>query len=184
MSAVDFMLTLRQQRMLAPLLLHPELQFGSNELVAMGGPGSGAGQRILRQFVLSGIAIKAARGNQRLYSANRSHPIFAELRSICLKTFGMANLVAKELTPFRDRIKLAFIFGSIAKGEDRPDSDIDLMIVSDLEVFEFGNALERLETILRRHIDLNLHTVTEWTSLQNDRIIKSILAEQHISIID
>ncbi|PDS49902.1 DNA polymerase subunit beta [Rhizobium anhuiense] len=184
MSAVDFMLTVRQQRMLAALLLNPERQFGSNELVAMGGPGSGAGQRVLQQFEFSGIAIKAARGNQRLYSANRKHPIFAELRSVCLKTFGMADVVAKELAPFGDRIELAFVFGSIARGEDRPESDIDLMIVSDLDVFKLGEVLKRLEAVLGRRVDLNLHTSTEWASLREDRVIKSILAGPHIRIID
>lgn len=184
MSAVDFMLTVRQQKMLAPLLLNPDRQFGSNELVAMGGPGSGAGQRVLQQFELSGIAIKAARGNQRLYSANQNHPIFAELRSVCLKTFGMADLVARELAPFKDRTELAFVFGSIAKGEDRPGSDIDLMIVGDLDVFDLGKVLERLEAALGRRVDLNLHTSDEWASLRDDRVIKSILSGPLIHIVD
>jgi hypothetical protein len=63
----------------------------------------------------SGIVYKTARGNQRLYSINSQNPIYAELRSICLKTFGLANVIAKELEPFKDRIEQAFVFGSIAK---------------------------------------------------------------------
>src|ERR1700710_632501 len=97
MSAIDFMLSERQQKMLGALLLHPERQYGSNELVAISGPGYGAGKRILEQFERSGIVVKTARGNQRLYSVNSHHPIYPDLRSICFKTFGLAEVIAGEL---------------------------------------------------------------------------------------
>ena len=78
MSGIDFMLSERQQRMLGALLLHPDRQYGSNELIAIGGPGYGAGKRILEHFERSAIVVKTARGNQRLYSINRQHPIYPD----------------------------------------------------------------------------------------------------------
>lgn len=184
MSAVDFMLSKRQQRMLGALLLHPDRQYGSNELIAIGGPGYGAGRRILEQFEQSGIVVKTARGNQHLYSVNSEHPIYPDLRSICLKTFGMAEVIAKELASFKDLIKLAFVFGSTVQGTERPDSDVDLMVVGSVDVFELGVAIERIQKIVGREVDLHLHTPEEWRALESDPVIRAILQGEKIMVID
>lgn len=184
MSAIDFMLSERQQRMLGALLLHPERQYGSNELIAIGGPGYGAGRRILEQFERSGIVVKNARANQRLYSVNSQHPIYPDLRSICFKTFGISDVIAKELTPFKDRIILAFVFGSVVQGTERPDSDVDLMVVGNVDIFDLGAAIERIQNTIGRDVDVNLHTPEEWRALKNDRLVKSILNGEKIMVFD
>lgn len=147
--------------MLSALLLHPDRQYGANELIAIGGPGQGAGKRILEQFENSGIVTKTPRGNQRLYSANIHNPIYYELRSICLKTFGLAYVIGGELCKHREQISEAFVFGSIAQGTDKPQSDVDLMLVGSVDLFDLGEVLERLERALGRRIDLNLYTDEE-----------------------
>ncbi|RVI97662.1 nucleotidyltransferase domain-containing protein [Sinorhizobium meliloti] len=184
MSGIDFMLSERQQRMLGALLLHPDRQYGSNELIAIGGPGYGAGRRILEQFERSAIVVKTARGNQRLYSVNIRHPIYPDLRSICFKTFGIAEVIAGALAPFNDRISLAFVFGSMAQGTERTDSDVDLTVVGNVDVFDLGEAIERIQTVLGREVDLNLHTPEEWASLQSDKVIGAILKKDKIMVIE
>ncbi|ASW06413.1 nucleotidyltransferase domain-containing protein [Rhizobium sp. 11515TR] len=183
MSTIDFMLSRRQQRMLAALLLHPDRQYGSNELIRIGGPGYGAGRRVLQRLEEAGIVMKSSRGNQRLYIANCRHPIFPELRSICVKTFGVADVIAKQLAGFGERISLAFLFGSVAQGTDRADSDIDLMIVGSIDVFELGGAIQRIQELVGRTVDLNLYTNDEWTALRKDRVISAILAREKIMVI-
>lgn len=182
MSAVDFMLSERQQRMLGALLIHPDRQYGSNELIAIGGPGYGAGRRVLEQFEQSGIVVKSARGNQRLYSVNSEHPIYPDLRSICFKTFGMSEVITKELASFKDRIKLAFVFGSTVQGTELPGSDVDLMVVGSVDVFEIGLAIERIQKIVGREVDLYLHTPEEWRALESDHVIKAILKSEKIMV--
>lgn len=184
MSAIDFMLSVRQQRMLRAVLLDPERQFGSNELIAIGGPGYGAGKRILVEFERSGIVIKTARGNQRLYRVNKAHPIYPELQAICRKTFGIGDTVATELAPFADRIGFAFIFGSVARGGERANSDLDLMIVGDLNVMELGIAIERIGEAIGRSVDLNLHAPEDWNRLQGDRIIMKIMDGERIVLFN
>ncbi len=170
--------------MLSALLLHPDRQYGSNELIAIGGPGQGAGKRILEQFETSGVVTKTPRGNQRLYLANRQHPIYPELRSICLKTFGLADVIGEELSQYREHISEAFVFGSIAQGTDKPQSDVDLMLVANLDLLELGEVLERLESALGRRIDLNLYTDEEWAAAQGDRVVRSIMESPQITIFE
>lgn len=184
MSTIDFMLSARQQRMLRAILLNPDREYGSNELIAIGGPGNGAGKRVLDGFEKSGLVTSTARGNQRLYRANTAHPIYPELRAICRKTFGIGDTVAAELAPFADRIILAFVFGSIARGAERAESDLDLMIVGDLDILELGPAIERIGDATGRLVDLNLHAPEDWDRLQGDRVITKIMNGERIAVVD
>jgi len=183
MSVIDFILTVRQQKMLRAILVHPERQYGTNELIAISGPGYGAGRRVLHEFERSGVVIVTTTGNQRLYQANTRHSVYPELRAICRKTFGVSDTIAVELAEFEDRIVLAFVFGSVARGTERADSDIDLMIVGRLDYLELGPVIERLCEAIGRPIDLNLHTEEEWELGRDDPVIRSILEGARLVVI-
>ncbi|WP_261336587.1 nucleotidyltransferase domain-containing protein [Rhizobium leguminosarum] len=124
--------------MLGAMIVHADREFGANELISIGGPGVGAGRNVIKDFVRCAVVIQRRQGNQVVYSINAANPIYPEVRSICLKTFGVADVVTQALLPFRERIVLAFIFGSVARGSDRPDSDVDLMVVGDLQVLSLA----------------------------------------------
>ncbi|WP_259672065.1 nucleotidyltransferase domain-containing protein [Rhizobium sp. NZLR8] len=154
------------------------------ELVSIGGPGVGAGRRVIQAFDQSGIVVKSSRGNQILYAINTHSPIYGELRSICVKTLGLADVVARELASFGNGIELAFLFGSVVVGKERADSDVDLMVVSNMDVFDFAEALKRMEDVLGRAIDLNLHIPAEWKGLAGDRVVNAIVNGAKIVVIE
>lgn len=70
-----------------------------------------------------------SQGRQRYYRAAVDAPFFPELRGLVAKTSGLAEVLAGTLAPLRDRIRLAFIFGSVATGREGRGSDIDLLVV-------------------------------------------------------
>ena len=47
------------------------------------------------------------------------------------RTIGLAGPIQLALAPLADRIRAAFIYGSVAKKQDTATSDIDLMVISD-----------------------------------------------------
>jgi predicted nucleotidyltransferase len=101
-------------------------------------------------------------GNQLHYQANRENPLFDELRSIALKTGGLAEPVREALAPLADRIDVAFIFGSIASGLDHAGSDVDVFVVAD--DVSYGDTfayLQRAETIVGRRINPTIFTPHE-----------------------
>lgn len=183
MSLVSFMLTERQQRILRVLLMHPDCQYSFSDLVRLAGRGNGATQRVMERLEVSCLVLKSARGNQRRYSINRAHPIHMELRSICIKTFGLADLVSEELEPLKPQISEAFLFGPVARGSDRPDSDVDLMIIGEVDIFDLGSCVSLLETRTARTINLNLYTTQEWIDLRNHSVIRSISNGPRIEIL-
>ncbi|WP_245510313.1 hypothetical protein [Rhizobium ruizarguesonis] len=102
MSIVDFMLSRRQQQMLGAMIAHADRESGANELISIGGPGVGAGRNVIKDFVRCAVVIQRRQGNQVVYSINAANPIYPEVRSICLKTFGVADVVTQALLPFRE----------------------------------------------------------------------------------
>jgi len=65
--------------------------------------------------------------------ANRASPIFTELAAILRKTSGLSDVVAETLDSLSDRIDVAFIFGSVARGAETAASDVDMLIIGSVD---------------------------------------------------
>ena len=159
----DALFTGTQQRVLALLFGAPDRSFYLNEIVRLSGAGNGAVHRELVRLLDSGLLTAGQIGNQKHYQANRSAPIFAELRGIVVKTFGLVGALRALLEPLADRIEVAFVYGSVAKGTDRAASDIDVMIVSDrIEYPDVLASLEHARVSLGRQVNPTIFRPVEF----------------------
>jgi predicted nucleotidyltransferase len=120
-----------RQRVLGVLFGNPGRSFYANEVIALARSGTGAVQRELARLEGAGLVTATRVGKQKHYQANSASPMFAELRGLVLKTSGLADVLREALAPVTDRIRAAFVYGSVAKGEDTAASDVDLMVISD-----------------------------------------------------
>jgi predicted nucleotidyltransferase len=161
----DALFTATQQKVLRLLYGQPGRSFFASELIALASAGTGAVQRELRRLEESGLVTSHTVGRQRHYQANADAPIFAELRRIVVKTFGIAQPLRQALKPLAARLTLACIYGSIARGSDSAASDIDLLVVSDeLMLEDLYRALERAERLLGRKVNPTLVKTAEFTA--------------------
>jgi len=80
-------------------------------------------QRELQRLAEAGIITRVVRGRTAFYQANRDCPIFRELHGLLIKTAGVADVLADALLALKDRIDVAFIYGSAAKASLRAESD-------------------------------------------------------------
>jgi len=152
-----------QQRVLALIFGQPERSFYTSEIMRRVRSGTGAVERELSRLQRSGLVSVERIGNQKHYRANRESPIFEELQSLVVKTVGVAEPLRKSLTPYADKIKAAFIFGSVAKGTDTAESDIDLMVIGDeLSYSELYTALQNVESALHRKVSPKFLAPKEW----------------------
>jgi predicted nucleotidyltransferase len=110
----------------------------------------------------AGILVSTQVGNQIIYRLNPECPIHEELRAIVRKTVGLAGVLRDALEPFTDRIDLAYVYGSFARGEVRPDSDVDLMIVGGASLRELSSALRTAGRTLRRVINPTSYASDEY----------------------
>lgn len=163
MSIGDALFTTTQQRLLGLLYGHPDRSFYNNEIRRWAQVGTGSMMRELERLRSAGLITATRQGNQIHYQANPQSPVYQELLSIVRKTFGIANQLKLELTPFAGRIQRAFIYGSIAKGNANTSSDIDLMLIG--EGISYSEVMERmipLEELLGRTINPTLYTPSDW----------------------
>ena len=123
----DALFTTTQQNVLGLLYVRPDKTFYTKEILRRTGMGVATIKRELDRMVAAGILTMKKIGNQHHYQANPACPIYAELIAIVRKTFGIGDVLREALAPHQDGVVLAFIYGSIAKGEEKATSDIDLM---------------------------------------------------------
>ena len=142
-----------RRRVLGLLFRECERDFYQREIVDAVGCGSGAVQRELKQLADAGLITRTERGRMVFYRANRASPVFAELRGLVMKTSGLADLLREALEPLRDQIDVAFIFGSMADGTDRDDSDVDLMVIGQVGLRALSPVLSKMELALNREVN-------------------------------
>jgi predicted nucleotidyltransferase len=160
----DALFTKTQQRVLGVLFGQPERSYYASELIRHAGTGSGAAQRELARLEESGLLVARWIGHQKHYQANAESPLYSELRSIVLKTIGLAEPLREALKPLSSAIRAAFVYGSVAKATDQSASDIDLMIISDsLTYGEVFGALERVTRAVGRKVNLTVYTGVEFS---------------------
>jgi len=182
----DALFTRTRQRVLALLYGNPHTSYYLNEIVRWADVGRGSVKRVLDDFCAAGLITMTVKGNQTHYEANPSAPVFEDLLNLTRKTFGHADVIESALERLRKKIRIAFIYGSIAKKSETSRSDVDLMIVSDsLGYRDVVSALKRAETELGRPINPTLYNTREFLDrVREDRnFLRQVLSGPRIWII-
>jgi predicted nucleotidyltransferase len=153
-----------RRQVLALLLLHPERKLHVREISRLTGTPAGTMNKELSRLHEAGLLEREQVGNQLRYSANRSHQIYQELAGILRKTVGVADVLVEALAPIARDIEIAFIFGSIARGTESPGSDVDLLVVGDLDFGTVIDAVHPIEKKLGRDINAKVYSRREWNA--------------------
>ncbi|MDO9225287.1 MAG: nucleotidyltransferase domain-containing protein [Pseudomonadota bacterium] len=142
-----------RQKVLALLLLHPEQHFHVREIARLTGTSAGTLHKELARLALAGVLSREEVGNQVRYGANQQCPIFPELAGILRKTAGLADVLREALAGLGGRIALALVFGSVARGEEGPRSDVDVLLVGEIGFAEVVRALYEAQARIGREIN-------------------------------
>ena len=170
---------------LALLLLHPEDALHVREIGRITGKAPGTILRELNRLADAGVIIRRPVGNQVQFQANAACPIYEDLRNILKKTAALADVLREALEPLADRIQAAFVYGSVARGDERSGSDLDVMILGEAKFAEVVHALAAARETLRREINPNLYPIREFRAkvAAGDPFLKRVLADKKIFLI-
>lgn len=175
-----------QRRVLALIFGQPERSFYASEIIRNVSCGTGAVERELSRLKSSGLVCVERIGNQKHYRANPDSPIFAELKSLVLKTIALAEPLKESLEPFSNGIEAAFVYGSVARGTDTASSDIDLMVIgNDLDYSGLYSALQKAEGKLLRKVNPTFLSPADWKRKAAERgsFISKINAQPKIFVL-
>ena len=123
---------------------------------------AGSVRRELEKLAAVDLIVRTSVGNLVFYQANQRHPTFPEMRALVNKTVGMFNTLHSALEPLSNRARVAFVYGSIARQEERAESDIDLMIIGDIELDDVLVRLQKAETALGRAVNPTIYSIHEF----------------------
>jgi predicted nucleotidyltransferase len=182
----DALLTPVQQSVLGLLFGQPDRRFRTAEIIETLASGTGAVHRQLQRLGAAGILTVTIEGNQKFYQANRSSPVFDELRGLMLKTVALREPLREALAPLAPRIDAAFVYGSIAKGTERASSDVDLLVISEtLDYSDAYESLQQAEVTISRKINPTLMKPDEWKRKlsRSDGFVKRISEQPKLFII-
>jgi predicted nucleotidyltransferase len=170
-----------QQKVLGLLFGQPDRSYLMTEIIARSGGGSGGVQRELARLEACGLVEVERVGRQSHYRANSASPIFAELTALVRKTVGLVDPLREALHPLRDQIELALVYGSVARGEAKANSDVDVLVVSDsLMPEDIFHVLSSVEQMLSRSIHPTLlkHSEFERRRRQSGSFVQRVLGGQ------
>ncbi len=175
---------LSQNRLLLLGLFYtnPEKSFYMQEVGRILGKKPGVFQRTLNSLVEEGLLKSEYRAHARFFQADTHHPLYPELKRIVAKTAGVEGTL-RELVERLPDVKVALIYGSFAKGGERKDSDIDLLVIGKPRVEdELVREIARLEKKLQREINYKLYTEDEYRRKRGeaDPFLEEVLTDRKI----
>lgn len=165
-------------------MINPEKEMFVREISRTINENINAVRRELSNLEQIGLLISKKEGNMKYYSVNKDFPIYEELKSIILKTEGVAKIINNNLSQIGE-IKLAFIYGSFASGKANIQSDIDIFLVGELNEDQLIKEILKLEKTLSREINYVLFSADEFNQRINDEdpFVTNVLREPKIMII-
>lgn len=185
MSLSSILFTEYRSKVLGLLLLNPNKKFFLREIARLTNTIPGTLKRELDKLVQAGIINFEKSGNQNYYSANQQSSIYEDLANILRKTSGLVDVIKSGLLPLANYIDSAFIFGSMARGTENVGSDIDLMLVGNINFGDVVSVLYPLQTSLGREINPKVFTSSEWLQLSNDKntFIRDVMSKPRLFVM-
>jgi len=174
-----------RRRVLGLLLLHPDTTYHVRELARLTGTSAGTLHKELTKLTNGGVLRRQEVGNQVRYSADRDCPVFEELASILRKTSGLVDVLVDALSGIEKNIALAFVFGSVARGEQQSNSDVDVMLVGSLGFADAVRALHPVQATLQREINPVVYSLEEFRrrAASDDSFVREVLAEPKLFVV-
>ncbi|OGI15650.1 hypothetical protein A3K63_04425 [Candidatus Micrarchaeota archaeon RBG_16_49_10] len=171
-------------KLLKLFFLDRKREFYLRELARITGENPNSVGRELKNLSEGGIVTERKKGNQKLYAANESLPIHEDLRRLVLKTLGFGEVLSGELSKL-GKIKFCIVYGSFAIGDEVSESDLDILIIGDLDEEKLIEVVRGLEEELSRDINYILWTAKEFKnkSRQGHHLLLDIVEKPVIMIV-
>ncbi len=183
--AIDAILPKTRQGILAATLLQPEKAWYASELARRMGVPSSSLQRELRTLEQAGVLKLSRQGRMAYYQANTDSPVYAELRGLMLKTAGLVDVLADALGPIARKLRVVFVYGSIAGGHEESRSYIDLMVVGNVSPVDLAVPLRKARELLGREINPSVYTPAEFAKKKagKDHFLTRVLDKPKLFVL-
>lgn len=184
-APLDALFPKTRQGILAAMFVRPQKSWYVAELARRMGVPSSSLQRELQELTDAGILKAHRQGRMAYFQPNTDSPLFPDLRGLLLKTAGLVDVLREALEPLAGQVRLAFVYGSMASGEERSDSDVDLMVVGDVSPAAVAVPLRAARESLGREINPTVYTRDEFTRKrkEDDSFLARVMAKPRLLVV-
>jgi len=171
-------------KLLNQFITSPEGRFYIRELERLIGEDYKSIVTELHNLESLGLLRSEKQGNLKYYSLDRNFFLYPELKNIIFKTVGVKGILEQELKKIKG-IMYAFIYGSYAKGTEGPRSDIDLMVIGDVEVERVVGSLREPERSLQRKVNYVVFDLPEIQKRFKDKndFVREVFEDEKVMLI-
>jgi DNA-binding transcriptional ArsR family regulator len=181
-NALEKMLSSKAKAEIFRVLFDEPAELYMRDIERKTGLAIGSVQQVLKDLTELDLVSSRKDGNRLYYSANRQNPLYIDIHNMVVKTVGAVGVLSRSLK--EDSIKLAFIFGSLARDEEKAHSDIDLFVIGDIGLRKLSEILSKAKTQLGREINPHAMTVKEFLKRirAKDHFVNRVLENQKLFV--
>ena len=153
------------------------------ELERQSGLAVGTVRQELQRLVRLELVVGRRDSNRVYYRANQEHSLYPEIHSLVLKTAGLVDVLREALG--QEEIQVAFVFGSVARAEERAQSDVDLMVIGPIGLRQLSRRLSTVSTQLGRVVNPHIMTAEEFRrrKAKRDHFLTRVLESPRMFVI-
>jgi len=171
--------------LLKKFLLNPDREFYLRELSSYFKISPRSVSLELQNLEQIGLIQRNVHGKNHFFHVNKNHLLYTELQSIIVKTVGVSEKIASHLEKLKKKITWAFIYGSYADGNFTTESDIDLLVIGDVDPLDLSKQMSIQKTNLNREINFTVMSLDEFRNRiqRNDHFINQVMTTKKIFIL-
>jgi len=153
------------------------------EIERLSGLTIGTVQQDLKKLLKMDLIESRKDGNRLYYRANKDHPLYQDLRNLVLRTDGLVEIIKEAL--LSKKIRIAFVFGSLALNQMRAASDVDLMVIGSVSLREISSLLMGVSEKIGREVNPHVMSVEEFNKRKRtgDHFLNRVLESPILYII-
>jgi predicted nucleotidyltransferase len=174
-SLLPLLRSATQAGILERLFLHPDQAYTVGELAELLGVTDLSVRRELYRMVDAGMVDREAVGRQSVFRASVASPLYEPMRQLVERSVGVEPLL-RELVAQTPGVEVAAIYGSWARGTIDAESDVDLLLVGDIEYAALVEQLMALQERVGREINTVWMRPEEWREQQGSGFVREILS--------
>jgi len=184
-NPIDWLLPEVRKKVLALLLGNPDKRWYLRDIERRTNLAIGTVRRELTGLTKAEIITKTKDGNRTYYQANTGCPFFPELSGLIRKTDGLVGVLNEALNALSTMIKVAFIYGSFAKGSANSRSDVDMMVIGSSSFGQIVDVIGVAQEKLGREVNPTVYSPKEWNQKLKEKhhFITSVSKSTKIFII-
>jgi predicted nucleotidyltransferase len=177
-------LTANKAELFRLFFTNPDKAFYIGQIGRLLGKKPGVFQKTLNSLEKQGLLTGEYVANLKYFRVNRDYLLYDEFSRIIFKTVGVAGGIKQVLEEIGN-IKLAFIYGSFAKGKENVSSDIDLIVVGSPDEDLLIKRLDVLENKLSRQVNYKLYRYKEFTACigKKEPFLTAVMKEKRIPLL-